>query len=368
MKRGSRHASSVHCIVLAVVAVALCATVSTGVQAKDDHDYVIKLGYYNCDHMTAAPVAYDSGIFERLGLKVEITGTGQVPEAMAAGKMDVGYIGFVGMLQAIEKGSPMVTVANNHKGGSKYFVVAPHIKAPADLVGKKLGIGPAPEKRSGDWIRFAKETGIPVESKSYQVFAMADKDKYLALKTGQLDGYWCCDPWGSMAEYEKTGRIMRTFGALPNGKWGICCTLVVTRDFMKEHPELVKKMIVAHSQAIQLIYTQPMKVARIFAKNYHVPEEVALMTIYRKTVGETRTLRWEMSKESYDEEVKQDIASGLVPNAPKFEEIVNTKLLAESGVPDFEGFIKAKVDPVFPYGMTYQAFKKKAEEIDRKNR
>jgi NitT/TauT family transport system substrate-binding protein len=111
-----------------------------------------------------------------------------------------------------------------------------------------------------------------------------------------------------------------------------------------------------------------MKVAKIFAKNYHVPEEVALMTIYRKTVGETRTLRWEMSKESYDEEVKQDIASGLIPSAPKFEEIVNTKLLAESGAPDFEGFIKAKVDPVFPYGMAYQAFKKKAEEIDRKNR
>lgn len=129
MKR-SAHALSVHCIVLAAVTMALCLTVSARVQAKDDRDYVIKLGYYNCDHMTAAPVAYDSGIFERLGLKVDITGTGQVPEAMAAAKMDVGYIGFVGMLQAIEKGSPMVTVANNHKGGSKYIVVAPTSRHP----------------------------------------------------------------------------------------------------------------------------------------------------------------------------------------------------------------------------------------------
>jgi NitT/TauT family transport system substrate-binding protein len=244
-----------------------------------DKNYTIKLGYYNCDHMTAAPVAYDAGIFEKLGLKVDMTGTGKVPEAMAAGQMDVGYIGFLGMLQAIEKGSPMVTVAHNHKGGSKYIVVTPHIKKPADLIGKKLGLGPSPEKRLGDWIRFAKETGIPVESNNYEVFAMADRDKYLALKTGKLDGYWCCDPWGSMAEYEKTGRILQAFGALPSGEWGICCTLVVNKDFMKDHLELVKKMIAAHSQAIQFIYTQPMKAARIFAKNYHVPEEVAMMTI-----------------------------------------------------------------------------------------
>ena len=110
-----------------------------------------------------------------------------------------------------------------------------------------------------------------------------------------------------------------------------------------------------------------MKVARIFAKNYHVPEEVALMTIFKKTVGENRTLTWKLSKESYEEEMKEDESLSIVTGPPKFEEVINTKLLAESGAQDFDAFIKAKVDPVFPLGMSYENWKKKASEIDKKN-
>jgi len=106
-------------------------SVFAGIASAADN-YVVKLGYYNCDHMTAAPVANDAGIFEKFGLKVDITGTGKVPEAMAAGKMDVGYIQFVGMVWANQKGSNMITVAGNHQGGSTYIVGAPGIKKPSD--------------------------------------------------------------------------------------------------------------------------------------------------------------------------------------------------------------------------------------------
>ena len=49
---------------------------------EEDADYTVNLGYYNCDHMTAACVGKDSGIFKALGMKVEITGNGKVPEAI----------------------------------------------------------------------------------------------------------------------------------------------------------------------------------------------------------------------------------------------------------------------------------------------
>ena len=37
---------------------------------EEDADYTVNLGYYNCDHMTAACVGKDSGIFKALGMKV----------------------------------------------------------------------------------------------------------------------------------------------------------------------------------------------------------------------------------------------------------------------------------------------------------
>ena len=101
-------------------------------------DYTITVGYYNCDHMTAGPVAESAGIYKDLGLNVKTVGNGKVPEAMAAGKMDAGYIGTKGLVGAIPKGSPITIAANNHTGGSEYLIVSKDIKEPKDLIGKKI--------------------------------------------------------------------------------------------------------------------------------------------------------------------------------------------------------------------------------------
>jgi NitT/TauT family transport system substrate-binding protein len=79
-------------ILIALTVAAFSASDATAQTA--DKDYFIKLGYSNCDHMTAAPVGKDAGIFEELGLKVEVVGNTKVPEAMAGSQTYAGYIGF----------------------------------------------------------------------------------------------------------------------------------------------------------------------------------------------------------------------------------------------------------------------------------
>ncbi|MDD3315157.1 MAG: hypothetical protein PHH05_06670 [Syntrophaceticus sp.] len=96
--------------------------------SETDANYTINMGYYNCDHMTAACIGQDAGIYEALGLKVKLTGNGNVPEAMAAGKMDVGYAGWTTTLRAVPKGTPLFIAAQNHTGGSEYLVVSNDIK------------------------------------------------------------------------------------------------------------------------------------------------------------------------------------------------------------------------------------------------
>lgn len=333
---------------------------------EKDKDYVINLGYYNCDHMTAAAVAKDAGIFDQLGLKVNVTGNGKVPEAMAAAQMDVGYIGNSGLMRAFLKGSPIMVVASNHIAGSRYLIVSNDIKDPKDLIGKKLAIGTEPEKNDADWIQWASELGIPVEGKNYEVFDMADKDKYFALKAGKLDGYATCDPWGSYAEFEKTGRILKAHLQLPNGEFGQCDVLSMRSSFITDHPELARLMIIAHTKAIEHIYTKPVRSAEIFADNYKVPVEVALMTIYKKTVGEGRSLNWTINQKNFENQINYELSVKTLDKAPSFNEFVNTKLLEESKVDNFDQFIKEKVDPVFPQGMSYEDWKKKAYELEGK--
>lgn len=328
-----------------------------------DKDYVVNLGYYNCDHMTAACIAKDAGIFDQLGLKVNVTGNGKVPEAMAAGQMDVGYIGTENLMRAYLKGSPIFVAANNHLGGSYYLIASNDIPDAKSLVGKRVALGTDAEKNNSSWITMANSLGIPADSKQYENYDMADKDKFMALKAGKLDGYVCCDPWGSMAVYDNCGHVLQTACKLPSGEWGSDCVYSMNKQFATDHPELAKKMILAHTKAIEYIYTNPAKAAKIFAANYFVPEDVAMMTIYRKTVAEGRTLTWKVEPKNFQNEIDYELSLKTLDSAPKVDEFIQTNLLDACGADNFDTFIKDKVDPVFPLGMSYEDWKAKASQV-----
>lgn len=152
-----------------------------------DKDYVVELGYRNCDHMVAALVGEGSGIFDALGLTVNITKTGQIMEAMASGEMDVGYQGINGAIRSVNNGAPLFMAAANHLGGSEYLVVSNDIQEPEDLIGKKLAIGNEPWK-SPQWSNWAEDLGIPVMTEgNYEIVDMGETDALLAMKAGQVD-------------------------------------------------------------------------------------------------------------------------------------------------------------------------------------
>ena len=151
-----------------------------------DKDFVVELGYRNCDHMVAALVGEGSGIFDALGLTVNITKTGQIMEAMASGEMDVGYQGIQGAILSVNNGAPLFMAAANHLGGSEYLVVSNDIQEPEDLIGKKLAIGNEPWK-SPQWSNWAEDLGIPVMTEgNYEIVDMGETDALLAMKAGQV--------------------------------------------------------------------------------------------------------------------------------------------------------------------------------------
>ena len=324
--------------------------------------YTVNLGYYNCDHMTAACIGEDAGIYKELGLDVNVTGNGKVPQAMSAGQMDAGYISFQNVTRGLNVGTPITIAANNHEGGSYYLVVSNDINDPKELIGKKLGIGTEPET-GWSWRQMSKDLGIPTEGTNYEGINFdSDQAKYLALKTGEIKGYQACDPWASMAEFEGTGKIMKMFDSV-DGQKTICCVFALNTNFMKDHPEVAKRLLLAHTKSIEYLYTNPIKSAKIFAEYYSVPEEVGLMTIYKKTVSEGRTITWDVDEPAIDRRLEENLAHGDYEPVEK-SDLIQTELLKESGSKDFQTFIKEEVDPIFPIGMSYDEWLEKAKEIE----
>ncbi len=334
--------------------------------SAEDANYTINMGYYNCDHMTAACIGKDAGIYDALGLKVNLTGNGNVPEAMSAGKMDVGYAGWTTTLRAVPKGTPLFIAAQNHTGGSEYLIARKEIKTAADLVGKKVSFGTDPEKDSINWAEWANQLNIPTDITKYENFNMSDQDEYFAMKAGKLDAYICCDPWGSMAEYEDTGWVVIRQNTVRNGKQGTCCKVAMHTKFAQSHPELAKRVLLAHTLSIQYMYNHPYKAAEIFARNYNVPLQVGLMTIWKKTNEEGRTISWDLVMEEMENQLeamqKYNVQSDV--NTVNVEDYVDSSYFDACGAKDFSTFIKEEVDPVFPLGMSFESWLTKAKEVD----
>lgn len=364
MKLNKRFGALSLCAIMSLSMLSGCGKSGNEETAVKD-DYAITVGYYNCDHMTAGPVAEAAGIYKELGLNVTTVGNGKVPQAMAAGQMDAGYIGTRGLVASIPKGSPIVVAANNHLGGSEYLVVSNEIKDVKDLVGKKLAV----DMEGFLWkTDYAPATGLPVDPSNYELVEIdSSADTYLAMKTGQIQAFETCDPWGTIAEQEGTGRIVAStqYKEKSTGKQYNCCSFSLNTNFIKEHPELAEKLVLAHTKAIEYIYTNPVEAAKIFAKYYNVDEEVALTTIYKKTVGEGRTITWKVTGQEYKNNLEMYKEYNAVEDIPEYDEIVDLSILEKCGADDFDQFIKEKVDPVFPIGMDYETWKEKASSMSK---
>lgn len=332
-----------------------------------DKKYKINLGYYNCDHMTAACVGEDTGIFKALGLNVTVTGNGNVPEAMSAGQMDMAYAGFTTTLNAVKNKVPLFIAAENHTGGAEYFVVSKDIEKPEDLLNKKISMGANAETENLNWAEWTEQLNIPRDTTYYENFSMSDSDAYFAFKLGQLDGYGACDPWGSMAEYESTGKILKRQNTDREiDGHGTCCKVCMNYNFAKAHPKLAERILLAHVMSIEYMYLHPYKAAEIFAENYNVPLEVGLMTLWKKLNEEGRTITWKLNREYVHNQMKTMKRLGIRDdiNSLNIDDYIDLSYFENSGAKDFDVFIKEQVDPIFPLGMSYEDWRAKAVEID----
>ena len=87
-----------------------------------------------------------------------------------------------------------------------------------------------------------------------------------------------CISWGT--NLDENGKV-------PDAdSWARCCTLSMNKDFEQKCPELARRLVYAHTLAVQYLYTHPYNAAMMFADGFDCDPYVALRTVYMKTVAE----------------------------------------------------------------------------------
>lgn len=346
-----------------------------GELSEEDKDYVVEMGYFNCDHMVSSIIGDKAGIYEAMGLNVNVTKSAETLKALTSGAMDVGYTGIEGAILAVNKGAPFFMAAANHLGGSMYLVVSNEINSAEDLIGKTIAMTPTPDI-DPTYLTWQEEIGFVADPSKYNIVDMGQQDAAFALKAGQIDAYRCCDPYASLAEFEGFGKIMAidwTAADIDENSdfddWGMCCIYAMSTEFKDKHPELARRLVYAHQLSIEYMYEHPYNAAMMFADGFDVDPYVALRTIYMKTVAEGRTITWKFTEGNIDSYLNYytqfpQIPAEEIPTIDDLSKFMSTEISKDAGVDDFQEYIKKNVDPVMPLGMTFEDWYNKAKEID----
>lgn len=148
----------------------------------------------------------------------------------------------------------------------------------------------------------------------------------------------------------------------------MCCAYVMQTDFRDAHPELAKRLVLAHALSNKYIYTHPYNAAMMFADGFGTTAVVGLRTIYMKTCKEGRTLTWHFTQDNLDNMIseyhKYGVAEEDIPNVNDYAAFMSNDLISAAGIEDFDQFIEQNVNSQFPLGMAYDDWLKKAMEID----
>ena len=252
---------------VAVLAVLLAVIVPAGAAKKQSSGSVtLRLGYFpNVTHASAI-VGVEEKIFEKsLGKNVTLdlhtfnSGT-EALQALQAGALDASYIGPSPTITAWTKLNKGVKIVSGAASGGAYFVVAPSINSAADLKGKVVAspqLGNTQDVALRTWL---KSKGLSTDTSGggdVQIRPQDNATTLNAFKTGDLVGAWVPEPWATRLVTEGGGKILVDEADLwPQGQY-VTTQLVVTTGFLKDHKDVVQKLVNGQVAANEFIKTNP---------------------------------------------------------------------------------------------------------------
>lgn len=235
----------------------------------------INLAVEFVDHAACAHIANHFNWYAEMGLNVSsfdsyATGMG-LSAALAKGGIDAAYICLLPAINAYANAHvPIKVVAGTHLYGYGLIVNPEKIKTVQDLASPGIRLGCTRE-------------GSPPAALLHKLQAVYDLDPniianarrmpppklLLGLKTGQLDGAFMPEQFPTMGQSDGFKELINARDLWPNMQGSV---LVVHQNLIKDHPDVVKKLVGLTQRGIQYIHDNPEQAGTIVAGELNVME------------------------------------------------------------------------------------------------
>jgi ABC-type nitrate/sulfonate/bicarbonate transport system substrate-binding protein len=207
-------------------------------------------------------VADRQGFFKKHGVNIQlvpVTGT-TIPEL--TDDNPVGHIGAPAAILKAARGSQLRILASFDSGQLfNHLIVAPSIKKPEDLRGKRVG---ARVKGAALWIHTVlalEQVGLDPAKDGIDILPIGDPAKVMqALEAGEIEG-------AVLSSAQSRQLVGKGYSVLldlsPRNVYGATDALVVTPKLIQEHPDTVQSIVIGMIEAAAFALSPKGKAAGI---------------------------------------------------------------------------------------------------------
>ena len=227
-----------------------------------------------------AYVALEKGFWKEEGLDVQ-------PQMFSAGRLaldallsksaEVMSVSETPLMNAILQGNEIyiVTTVTQHQEVKLIARTDKGIKTPADLIGKRIATLPG---TNSDYFmyEFLKKHNIPLDK--IKLTNMPPPDMVTALVAGNIDAYFA---WEPHIYYAQKQLPQQTIVFQPEDLYRGRHCVAMNKDYVREHPEVVEKLIRGFQQAERFINENPDEAMQIVSKVTGMDIE-ALKTLWKE--------------------------------------------------------------------------------------
>lgn len=249
-------------VAAAAIIAAMAGLAGCGGGGNSDGSTDVNIGYFNnVTHAQALYMKANGTLEENLGDDVNVSwtafnaGPAEV-EALFSGDIDIGYIGPVPAISANVNSEGDVSVISGATQAGAVLVKAAgsDIHSVADLDGKTVAIPQIGNTQHLCLLKLLSDNGLSTveEGGTVTVTAVENADVQNMMDQGNIDAAVVPEPWGS--ELVKGGaEIVLDYNELyMNGDYPVA-VVVVRKEFMEEHPDIVNEFLAQHEAATEAI-------------------------------------------------------------------------------------------------------------------
>lgn len=309
-------------------------------------DVILRLGHFpNVTHAQAL-IGRATGDFERtVGVPVRWTQFNAGPsavEALFASAVDAVYVGpnpaINGHIRS--RGESFAIVAGAAAGGAALVVRGDvHIASDADFHGKVVATPQLANTQDVAARLWFAERGLVSRDKGgdLTILPLANPDQLLMFAKREIHAAWTVEPWVSRLEQEGGGRVyLEERDLWPGGRY-VTAVLVVRRAFLRDHSEIVKRLLAAHVEATRRLNADPEAAALLISEEIKRETSAAMpLPIVRSALRRVE-FSWEPLPQALAKAAADAHRVGFLPSAPDLSGIWELgplrEVLREKGLP-----------------------------------